>query len=238
MSFSGIWFLLTSDIVIACFLPLVILLATYKYLPVFSPADIRNILAPGSSKRRHRGHFTLQRAYYAFSQYTRLSADELSRMRTSYTSLSRSGKQIGYKIGYPRKLDRLHAVTSLNATLTDGIVELTEDEFSSLKDEPTIHTGPADLGRVRESLKHFVRDWSEEGATERARIFAPILDFLKEVDSRSRADLKVLVPGCGLGRLAWEISQLGTLAAYLFQPPVTQRVHQDMIQRQTSSRFL
>lgn len=159
-------------------------------------------------------------------------------MRTSYTSLSRSGKQIGYKIGYPRKLDRLHAVTSLNATLTDGIVELTEDEFSSLKDEPTIHTGPADLGRVRESLKHFVRDWSEEGATERARIFAPILDFLKEVDSRSRADLKVLVPGCGLGRLAWEISQLGTLAAYLFQPPVTQRVHQDMIQRQTSSRFL
>ena len=216
MTFSGLRFFLASDVFIACFLPLLILFATYKHLPAFSLADIRDILVPGSSKRRHRGHFTLQRAYYAFSQYARLSANELSRMRTSYGSLSRSGKQIGYKIGYPRKLDRLHTVTSLNATVADRIVELAEDEFPSLKEEPTIHTGPADLGRVRESLKHFVRDWSEEGTTERARIFAPILDFLKEVDSRSRADSKVLVPGCGLGRLAWEISQLGTPVTYLF----------------------
>ena len=67
----------------------------------------------------------------------------------------------------------------------------------------------ADLPRVRESLKHFVRDWSEDGRLERSQIFGPILDALAEVSHAGRKDMKVLVPGSGLGRLAWEISQLG-----------------------------
>lgn len=130
-------------------------------------------------------------------------------MRSSYATLSRSNKNIGYRIGYPKKLDRLRDVTSLNATLVDGIVELALEEFPSLKDEPVIDTNFADLGRVRESLKHFVRDWSEEGANERTRIFAPIINLLSQVDTSKRPEMKVLVPGCGLGRLAWEIAQLG-----------------------------
>lgn len=207
MSFSDLRFILTSDIFIACFLPFVIFLTAYKHLPAPSLKNIRAILYYNS--RHHYGHFTLQRAYNSFSQYAQLSASELARMRKSYASLTRSGKILGYKIGYPKKLERLHDMTSLNVTLVDDIVELAQAEFPSLEDEPVIPTGPADLSRVRESLKHFVRDWSEEGATERGRIFAPILEFLKEVDVNKKGDIKVLVPGCGLGRLAWEISQLG-----------------------------
>jgi len=62
---------------------------------------------------------------------------------------------------------------------------------------------------VRETLKHFVRDWSEEGKEEREKIFQPIFDVLKEVGEDQRGSMKVLIPGCGLGRLAWEVSQLG-----------------------------
>ncbi|TFK44997.1 N2227-like protein [Crucibulum laeve] len=130
-------------------------------------------------------------------------------MRKAYSTLGRTHKRIGFKIRYPEKLDRLKHVTDLNATIAEGIAELAAEQFSSLSDSPEIQPSSADLGRTRESLKHFVRDWSEEGAQERNRIFAPILDVLRQVDSSERSSKKVLVPGSGLGRLAWEISQLG-----------------------------
>jgi len=68
-----------------------------------------------------------------------------------------------------------------------------------------------DLMRVRESLKHFIRDWSSDGIREREKIFGPILDVLRKVDADERQTKRVLVPGSGLGRLAWEISELGFL---------------------------
>jgi carnosine N-methyltransferase len=63
-------------------------------------------------------------------------------------------------------------------------------------------------------LKHFVRDWSEEGKSERDALFPPILDALKrEFPDRSRnaghEPIDVLVPGSGLARLAYEIASLG-----------------------------
>ncbi|KAF8963646.1 N2227-like protein-domain-containing protein [Flammula alnicola] len=190
MSFSDLRFIVASDVLLACVFPLFLLFVGFKHLPTFTCSDIREILSLGSRKRRHNGYFSLERAYSSFSQYARLSADELHKMRASYATLRRSNKNLGYKIGYPKKLDRLRDVTSLNATIADGIAELALDEFPSLENENDIDTNSTDLGRVRESLKHFVRDWSEEGLAERTR-------------------MKVLVPGCGLGRLAWEIAQLG-----------------------------
>ena len=130
-------------------------------------------------------------------------------MQTSYRTLHHSNKNLGYSIGYPKKLDQLSYVTSLNATITDGIAQLAQEEFPFLLLQRRVNMVSPDLSRVRESLKHFIRDWSEEGASERTRTFSPILDVLNEVDPSQRGEMKILVPGCGLGRLAWEISQLG-----------------------------
>ena len=132
-------------------------------------------------------------------------------MRASYTTLGRAHRNLGRKIGYPQKLDQLRDVTALNATVAESIAELASEEFPSLSSIPSADVSAADLARVRESLKHFIRDWSEEGAPEREKIFTPILSLLKQVDVDERAEKKVLVPGSGLGRLAWEISQLGML---------------------------
>ncbi|KAG6889294.1 hypothetical protein C0992_005710 [Termitomyces sp. T32_za158] len=93
----------------------------------------------------------------------------------------------------------------MNAVITERIAELAAAEFGL--GEPG--AGNEDIGRVREALKHFVRDWSTYGATERERMFRPILDILKAVDVSERLGKRILVPGSGLGRLAWEISQLG-----------------------------
>jgi hypothetical protein len=61
-----------------------------------------------------------------------------------------------------------------------------------------------------QTLKHFVRDWSAEGHGERDALFPPILKAL-EKDFDDKAERRVLVPGCGLGRLAYEVASLGTL---------------------------
>ncbi|CAG8538328.1 11348_t:CDS:10 [Acaulospora colombiana] len=74
------------------------------------------------------------------------------------------------------------------------------------------HIGPAttvNTMKVRESLKHMVRDWSEEGKKEREAIYEPILSQLAKIPIEERRNHKVLVPGSGLGRLAWEIANLG-----------------------------
>ncbi|KAJ1830901.1 hypothetical protein LPJ63_004639 [Coemansia sp. RSA 2711] len=65
------------------------------------------------------------------------------------------------------------------------------------------------MEKVLSTLKQFVRDWSEEGERERAQTYGPILQALEDefahVAPRDRGNIHVLVPGAGLGRLAFDI---------------------------------
>jgi len=137
-----------------------------------------------------------------------LARQEVAIMERSYGTIERAHKHLGFKIGYPRKLGCLREAVEMNTTITEAVVKLASREFS-LEDGSFCDTNQVDLGRVRESLKHFVRDWSQEGAREREKIFQPIIRALERVPVVERARMKILVPGSGLGRLAWEISQLG-----------------------------
>lgn len=216
---------MASDILVGCLFPLVVLVIGYKHFPTVTLSDIWDILFLSQRKfGRGYGHFSLERAFNSYQQYGALSKLELLKMRASYGTLDRVNKNIGFKIGYPKKLDRLQQITNLNQFITERIVDLASEQFPNLHTESRIDTDAADLGRVRESLKHFVRDWSEEGVEERTRIFAPILDLLKEVATKERKEMKVLVPGCGLGRLAWEIAQLGMLFCWFLNDLVLKDV--------------
>lgn len=70
----------------------------------------------------------------------------------------------------------------------------------------------ADRVSVNQALKHFVRDWSMEGALER-KTFPCILSTLDTYSiGRNRSmttPLKILVPGAGLGRLGYGIDRAG-----------------------------
>jgi len=67
--------------------------------------------------------------------------------------------------------------------------------------------------KVRSTLRSFVRDWSDFGKEEREACYSPILEVLGREFSEGRGGKKVLIPGCGLGRLAMEIAAMGE---YLF----------------------
>ncbi|KAF9559623.1 hypothetical protein BGW38_009084 [Lunasporangiospora selenospora] len=70
-----------------------------------------------------------------------------------------------------------------------------------------------DMEKVQGTIKQFVRDWSEGGKSERDAIYVPIVQELQErfasVPAQERGRLNVLVPGSGLGRLAYEIAHAG-----------------------------
>ncbi|KAJ4483650.1 N2227-domain-containing protein [Lentinula aciculospora] len=204
----------------------------------------------------HNGPFSIQASSAAYSRYRSLSMNELSRMRASYTSIGRAHKRIGYEIGYPKKLDKLAELIQANAKVTDGIVAVMRRNYSkelsisSTPSWPAVRSTATEtsidshcLSRTREALKHFVRDWSDAGISERSVIFEPILCALSTISApSSRSQKRVLVPGSGLSRLAFEISQLGydvtacELSAYmnsafrfLLDPDTTSIVNQHQV---------
>ncbi|XP_018114341.1 carnosine N-methyltransferase isoform X1 [Xenopus laevis] len=69
-----------------------------------------------------------------------------------------------------------------------------------------------DMDKLKSTIKQFVRDWSEDGKAERDACYQPIVDeILKHFpkDNGDVSNINILVPGAGLGRLAWEIAKHG-----------------------------
>jgi len=65
------------------------------------------------------------------------------------------------------------------------------------------------VDRVYTTFRQIVRDWSSEGANERDSCYGVIIGELKLIYPSISSDIRVLVPGSGLGRLAFDIARLG-----------------------------
>ncbi|XP_055857398.1 carnosine N-methyltransferase isoform X2 [Episyrphus balteatus] len=69
-----------------------------------------------------------------------------------------------------------------------------------------------DMENVQSTLKQFARDWSAEGEPERSQCYKPIIDAIESFFDPEKMELnevKVLVPGAGLGRMAYELACRG-----------------------------
>ena len=165
--------------------------------------NIHTIIRPS---RNNGSNNDLQIAVTAFKQYAVLSKVDLRRMRHIYGSMTWKHKNIGYKLGYPSKLNRLAETIDSNAGLAQHISEMAGINASVPLSQQQKNRA---LEQMREVLKQLVREWSTEGAEERAQTFSPILDIFKDIPPQKRAETSVLVPGAGLARLAWEIANMG-----------------------------
>ena len=72
----------------------------------------------------------------------------------------------------------------------------------------------SDMEKLQSTLKQFVREWGSEGAKEREQSHGPMLAALQELCPTASCRVpggaaRVLVPGAGLGRLAWEVAKRG-----------------------------
>lgn len=63
-----------------------------------------------------------------------------------------------------------------------------------------------------------MRDWSSLGSSERKQCYGPIIEEIEKKyppDKFKRSDIQILVPGAGLGRLAFEIASRGKFKSLL-----------------------
>jgi len=71
----------------------------------------------------------------------------------------------------------------------------------------------SDFAKASSTIRHLYREWSAEGAAERSVCFSPLLDFLEkhysDIPREKKHNIKVLNPGCGLGRFVFELARAG-----------------------------
>ncbi|KAL2824110.1 N2227-like protein-domain-containing protein [Aspergillus cavernicola] len=73
----------------------------------------------------------------------------------------------------------------------------------------------SDVNKAHSTIRQFYRDWSAEGKAEREACYTPVLQALEKEFPKRRdleEDIRVLVPGAGLGRSVFEICRAGFAA--------------------------
>ncbi|SGY79618.1 BQ5605_C008g05176 [Microbotryum silenes-dioicae] len=152
-------------------------------------------------------------AVRSFSDYHHAQSQALNPRWRSYERLPRKQRALGDKLGWKNKLHKVEEAVSVNARICELLGVLGMDEARRTGEVLGFRSRfSRQDGRVIEVLKHFVRDWSEEGKSERDALFPPILDALTtEFGGRIKSGEKprVLVPGSGLARLAYETALSG-----------------------------
>lgn len=117
-----------------------------------------------------------------------------------------------------RKLDGMKQAIARNQTFLDAVVEF-QDRSSPfpLGADEFVTAGPSkttarQMDKVSTTLHQMMRDWSVEGAEERKQSYGLVIGELQRllpVGNDETGDIKVLVPGAGLGRLTMELVSRG-----------------------------
>ncbi|KAK2677749.1 Carnosine N-methyltransferase [Fusarium oxysporum f. sp. vasinfectum] len=172
----------------------------------------------GNWNAQHPRHRLLD-ALYGYRRYHERQKAEVDRFEGLYKHVSRAQKSLlEHQVNYSKKFTRIDALLKKNQELCDVIVENAMNFYGINEEELQRHISAAqssgrlaDKISVSQALKHYVRDWTEEGESERKETFACLVATLQGLfpvrDDES--PVKVLVPGSGLGRLGHDIARLG-----------------------------
>ncbi|CAN3374991.1 hypothetical protein DIURU_000231 [Diutina rugosa] len=112
---------------------------------------------------------------------------------------------------FERHLEDIRECIAINESFTKDVVEAIAAEWGVSSPEGWAVATTNEYDKVRSILLQLAREWSDQGAEERKVAFGMILDQLESLypDIYSRQDVKVLVPGAGLGRLVFELVSRG-----------------------------
>jgi len=167
------------------------------------------------NERLEREHF--QRIINAFKYYRTHSMFRVVSAEKYYHNLPPHHKAL--VPSFLPHLDRVKACIGHNYEVIRAIIKNTDKMFENAdpsierRDLVKTHVPTAmDMDKVKTTLKQFVRDWSREGAAERDACYGPIIADIETrfpCDRLEAAEIQILVPGAGLGRLAYEIAKRG-----------------------------
>jgi hypothetical protein len=121
-------------------------------------------------------------------------------------------------VKYNQKLSDIEELIYENEMICKGIIANALKFYGVDQKELDEHIQDAEKSKrqadrisVSQTLKHFVRDWADEGSKERNDAFPCILSTMEalKLDFTSEQPLKILLPGSGVGRLGHELANLG-----------------------------
>ncbi|KAK2765115.1 hypothetical protein FQN54_008814 [Arachnomyces sp. PD_36] len=172
----------------------------------------------GNYNSKHPRHRLLT-ALHGFYRYRQRSLDELNRIKDLYGHAPKAHKKLVESVvGYENNIQTTQKLIDKNDKVAQAIVDHALDfygiEFTELaKFAKEVEAGGKSAERVSvsQALKHFARDWAEDGEHERVATFPQILETLQD-KFPNRTDenpVRILVPGAGVGRLAHDIAELG-----------------------------
>ncbi|CAJ0759840.1 21665_t:CDS:2 [Entrophospora sp. SA101] len=166
-------------------------------------------------------HF--QKVLNSFALYKSNALSANNRRRIDYINLPEQ-----HKLLVPGFLDRLNEIDKsisinnqlLKKILADGNLFVNEENNNDSQnlstkaekedgeegvEESNLPITEYDMDRVRSTIKQFVREWASERDAAYKPIIEALLEFYKDVPIEERKNIQVLVPGAGLGRLAFDI---------------------------------
>jgi carnosine N-methyltransferase len=145
----------------------------------------------------------LKKVIYNLHRYEYFALTRLKQCIYQYTALPEHHKKY-----IPEYLER---VPEIRACIRQNQQFLSSCLSPRVEPDSNVELNELDIDHVKSTLKQFVRDWSVQGSKERDECYGPILEILDRTypASKERHSYKVLVPGAGLGRLAYEIAKLG-----------------------------
>ena len=112
-------------------------------------------------------------------------------------------------------LNKTDDAIDANAELAQAIVESGLHSFD-MTAIPQAWAGVAkhsDIDKARSTIRQFYRDWTVAGAVERDACYGPVMRAMEnERRRRGEQQLRVLIPGAGLGRLVFELCLGGYVA--------------------------
>ncbi|CEO59049.1 hypothetical protein PMG11_03738 [Penicillium brasilianum] len=165
-------------------------------------------------------------AFDSFRQYRRTAHQNTThRRRQAFYSLPSAHWQMLSEPPF-NILDTFNKVDDAidtNAEIADAILAVGLESFglpaNPDKDDPNQNwhetATASDVNKAHSTIRQFYRDWSAEGRAERAVCYDPVLqDLHAEFQTRRDAgeEIRVLVPGAGLGRLVFEVCLAGYAA--------------------------
>ncbi|XP_041854975.1 carnosine N-methyltransferase [Melanotaenia boesemani] len=175
----------------------------------------RTKYSPEEEAKLERQHFW--RIIDAFRFYRVHIQEQVKRAERQFRSLSQSHQNL--LPGVLDKLARISQCAEHNQEVLQAIIHNSLHMFENVEyGERPVDPRKArpsstfDMDKLKSTIKQFVRDWSEVGQSERDSCYKPIVQEIQRLFPSDQCDVSkvsVLVPGAGLGRLAWEIAQLG-----------------------------
>lgn len=166
---------------------------------------------------------------FSFMKYQKDAMYDVDRLQDSINALDANDMAL-WEVDGPNWIKQISVAVQINARFLSMLpspdvsgVDLGPDAEQVVRQVPSgHHVASRNSSKVRSTLRQFVRDWAAEGKAERLASYGPLIEALWKrmpaVDKKGQhlgngqganGAPRVLCPGCGLGRLPFDLARMG-----------------------------